>query len=76
LQYWLTWAILVGMDKPLIFNGKDKILDHDSGWDERWARFSLGLLNRGIVAGKHDFYRNWVRKFIGFVKPRKWNQAL
>jgi hypothetical protein len=48
----------------------------DAQWDERWARFSQGLLSRGIVVGKHDFFRNWVRKFIGFVKPRKWDQAL
>ena len=64
------------MDKSLNTNGQASSAKNDSAWDERWARFSQGLLSRGIVAGKHDFFRNWVRKFIGFVKPRKWNQAL
>jgi integron integrase len=64
------------MDNPLNFKDRDDVTGHESGWDERWARFSLGLLHRGVVAGKHDFYRNWVRKFIGLMKPRKWNQAL
>ena len=59
-------------------NSKDSLISHKSNaqWEERWARFSQGLLSRGIIAGKHDFFRNWVRKFIGFVKPRKWDQAL
>lgn len=59
----------------LISKGSLGSHNSDSQWDERWLRFSQGLLARGIVAGKHDFFRNWVRKFIGFVKPRKWNQA-
>ena len=63
-------------DKSLIPNGPLNFHKSDSQWDERWARFSQGLLTRGIVAGKHDFFRNWVRKFIGFIKPRKWDQAL
>ena len=49
---------------------------NNPSWDDRWGRFSRGLLDRGVVAGKHDFFRNWVRKFIGFIKPRKWDQAL
>ena len=64
------------MDNPLNHSASFNPDHHGLGWDERWARFSLGLLDRGVVAGKHDFYRNWVRKFTGFVKPRKWNQAL
>jgi hypothetical protein len=48
----------------------------DTQWDKRLARFSQGLLARGIVAGKHDFFRNWVRKFVGFIKPKRWNQVL
>jgi hypothetical protein len=63
-------------DNPLIPKGS--VISHKSNaqWDDSWARFSQGLLSRDIVAGKHDFFRNWVRKFIGFVKPRKWDQAL
>jgi len=61
------------IDNSLISKGS--LISHKSNaqWDERWARFSQCLLSRGIVAGKHDFFRNWVRKFIGFVKPRKWS---
>jgi len=62
-------------DNPLIFKGSHGSSKDDARWDERWARFSQGLLARGFIAGKHDFFRNWVRKFIGFVKPRKWDQA-
>ena len=40
------------------------------------GKISQGPLSRSIVAGKYDFFRNWVRKFIGFVKPRKWDQVL
>ena len=64
------------MDKSLNINGRLSTAKNDSAWDYRWARFSQGLLSRGIVAGKHDFFRNWVRKFIGFVRPKKWDQAL
>ncbi len=63
------------VDKALIASGSFGSNKPDPQWDDRWARFSQGLLARGIVAGKHDFFRNWVRKFIGFVKPRKWDQA-
>jgi len=63
------------VDKALIASGSFGSNKPDSQWDDRWARFSQGLLAWGIVAGKHDFFRNWVRKFIGFVKPRKWDQA-
>jgi len=70
--------VLVGkmIDKSLISNIPQSSPISDAKWDERWGRFSQGLLSRGIVAGKDDFFRNWVRKFIGFVKPRKWDQAL
>jgi integron integrase len=64
------------IDNSLNSKGHQSSSKSDARWDERWARFSQGLLSRGIVAGKHDFFRNWVRKFIGFVKPRKWDQAL
>jgi hypothetical protein len=64
------------IDNSLNSKGHQSSPKSDAQWDERWARFSQGLLSRGIVAGKHDFFRNWVRKFIGFVKPRKWDQAL
>jgi len=64
------------IDNTLISKGPQNFPKYDAQWDERWARFSQGLLSCGIVAGKHDFFRNWVRKFIGFVKPRKWDQAL
>ena len=64
------------IDNSLNSKGHQSSPKSDARWDERWARFSQGLLSRGIVAGKHDFFRNWVRKFIGFVKPRKWDQAL
>lgn len=61
-------------DNHLITSGFPGSNKPDMQWDER-ARFSQDFLARGIVAGKHDFFRNWVRKFIGFVKPRKWDQA-
>jgi hypothetical protein len=64
------------IDNSLNSNVPQSSAKSDAQWDERWARFSQGLLSRGIVVGKHDFFRNWVRKFIGFVKPRKWDQAL
>jgi len=64
------------MDKWLSVNGRMEEGPNNPSWDDRWWRFSQGLMNRGVVTGKHDFYRNWVRKFIGFVQPRKWNQAL
>jgi integron integrase len=64
------------MDKWLPVNGRLEDAPNSPSWDDRWGRFSRGLLDRGIVAGKHDFFRNWVRKFIGFIRPRKWNHAL
>ncbi|NBZ96053.1 MAG: hypothetical protein EBR40_06460 [Proteobacteria bacterium] len=62
-------------DKPLIGSGSFGSNKPDKQWDERWGRFSQGLLARGVVAGKHDFLSNWMRKFIGFVKLRRWDQA-
>jgi integron integrase len=44
-------------------------------WEDRWARFSIGLLQRGVVAGKHSFHVAWVRKFLGYIRPRKIEQA-
>ena len=64
------------MDKLFSINGWMEDAPNNPSWDDRWGRFSRGLLDRGIVSGKHDFFRNWVRKFIGVVQPRKWNQAL
>jgi hypothetical protein len=61
-------------DNPFITSGSLGSNKPDMQWDER-ARFSQDFLARGIVAGKHDFFHNWVRKFIGFVKPRTWDQA-
>lgn len=44
-------------------------------WEEVWARFSLGLVQRGVEPGKHGFYQTWVRKFLRFLAAKKWNQA-
>lgn len=44
-------------------------------WEDRWARFSIGLLGRGVVSGKHSFLITWVRKFLGFIKPKWIEQA-
>jgi hypothetical protein len=48
-------------DKPLIPKGS--LISHKSNalWEERWTRFSQGLLSRGIDEVKHDFFRNWAR---------------
>jgi integron integrase len=44
-------------------------------WEDRWGRFSLGLLNAGVPSGKHSFFVGWVRGFISFVKPRNVEQV-
>lgn len=44
--------------------------------EEVWGRFSLGLLQRGVEAGKHGFYRSWVQGFLTFLRPRKWDQVV
>ncbi len=54
------------INKSLIASGSFGSNKLDTQWDERQARFSEVLLVRGGVAGKHDFFRNWVRGFIGF----------
>jgi len=48
-------------DKPLIPKGS--LISHKSNalWEERWTKFSQGLLSRGIDEVKHDFFRNWAR---------------
>lgn len=57
----------------LISKGSLDSQNFDTQRDEWQARFSQGLLGRGVVAGKYDFSCNWVRRLIGFVKPRKWS---
>ena len=64
------------MDKSLPVNAPFGKVSSNPSWDERWGCFLRGLLDRGVVSGNHDFFRNWVRKFIGFIKPRKRNQVL
>ena len=44
-------------------------------WEERWARFSTGLLRGGVPAGKHTFYVAWVRRFLGVLKPKRLEHA-
>ena len=53
----------------------DKNLRFSAVWDERWARFSSGLLREGVVASKHIFYEAWIRKFLGILKPKRIEQA-
>jgi len=53
----------------------DSTLQNSPLWEDRWARFSRGLLNVGVVAGKHTFYQAWVRKFFSFLKPKRFEQA-
>lgn len=57
-----------GFSKP-VWKGNSPV------WEDRWARFSQGLLQGGVSAAKHDFFRNWVRKFFAFIRPRKFDQA-
>jgi hypothetical protein len=61
--------------KLLIASGSFGFNKPDMLLDER-ARFSQDLLARGIIAGKLDDFRNWVRKFIVLAKPWKRDYAL
>ena len=45
-------------------------------WDEHWARFAMGLSSRGVDPARHEFCRIWVRKFLAFIKPRKFEEAV
>ncbi len=45
-------------------------------WDDRWARFAMGLSSRGVDPARHEFCRIWVRKFLAFIKPRKFEEAV
>lgn len=62
--------------KPLHSKNAPTNVTNSPVWEDRWARFSIGLLNAGIPAGKHTFFVNWVRMFIAFLKPRKIEQAV
>lgn len=44
-------------------------------WEDRWVRFKLALKVRGVEPGHHDFYRGWVLRWLGFIKPKQFRQA-
>ncbi len=45
-------------------------------WDDRWVRFRMALKVRGVEPGHHDFYRGWVLKWLGFIKPKQFRHAV
>jgi|GEM_PF-2210636 len=45
-------------------------------WDDRWVRFRMALKIRGVEPGHHDFYRGWVLKWLGFIKPKQFRHAV
>ena len=44
-------------------------------WEDRWVRFRMALKVRGVEAGRHDYYRGWVLKWLGFIKPKSFRQG-
>ncbi len=38
-------------------------------------RFRMALKMRGVEPGHHDFYRGWVLKCLGFIKPKGFRQG-
>ena len=44
-------------------------------WDNRWVRFRMALKEAGVEPRAHEFCRGWVLRFIGFIKPAKFDQC-
>ena len=38
-------------------------------------RFRMALKVRGVEAGRHDYYRGWVLKWLGLIKPKSFRQG-
>jgi len=34
-------------------------------WEERWARFSMGLMGQGVVTKKQEFFVAWGEEVLG-----------
>ena len=46
-----------------------------AAWEDRWVRFRLALKVRGVEPGFHDYYRGWVLKWLGFIKPKQFREG-
>ncbi len=44
-------------------------------WDEKWLRFRMALKQRGVEPRFQEYYRAWVLGFLGFIKPKRSQDA-
>jgi hypothetical protein len=44
-------------------------------WEDRWVRFRMALKVRVVEAGRHDYYRGWILKWLGLIKPKSFRQG-
>lgn len=44
-------------------------------WEDRWVRFRMALKVRGVDSGRHGYYRGWVLKWLGFIKPKSFREG-
>lgn len=44
-------------------------------WDERWIRFRMALKQMGVEPRFGEYYRAWVLGFLGFIKPRRYEEV-
>jgi hypothetical protein len=65
-----------GVDNSLYSKARGSFLHANTPWQVWWRPDFTRLALPRNRCGEVCIFYNWVRKFVGFVKPRKWDQAL